>query len=118
MGKGIALVTALFLMVVLLIIGLAFQTELSHNYRLMGREKNSTAAFYLARGGMEYYSRAGIPDHPIEIPEGDNRRRCSISQDAEGNLVFQGMVTDFAGTVVQARTLVARRGDLHHWYER
>ena len=117
---GMALATALCISVFLLVVGLAFLTFMSSDYYAMGRVNLQTQAFYLAKGGMEYWAVKGTTAD-VYIPLNNHARYCRITQDGVTKaLTFEGKIlnTPLHDTVLAQRTIVVPNpGDLSQWFE-
>lgn len=111
--KGSALVTALWISVILSIIGIAFLTFIGNDYFFAGHQHSSMSAFYLARAGMELYSVEGSTGtFQISGPS----HICTITTSGS-DCVFTGTLNDSFGNTLGRRTIVAPCSNLKNWYE-
>jgi len=118
-SHGIAMITALWMMVFLLILGLAFETVITMDLHFAARQESKAAAFFLARASMEYYLHEGIPKTPLHIPMNDPHHICLIQQDpVSRDLTFHSTMTDASERVVAECILIAPGGDTIHWIQR
>ncbi|MCL5774430.1 MAG: hypothetical protein M1536_08680 [Firmicutes bacterium] len=124
-SSGIALITVLWLSVIILILGLSFLSILVTDYKLSGHQRDNAACFYLARAGMEAYLAMGkLPDvdpesneRRVYIPPDSKTSYCVISNN-NGDLSFRGTISDLTGRVNARRVLIAPGGNLDAWYEK
>lgn len=121
--RGIALMTALFFMVFLLVIGLTFMTLMEQDYRFAGQQERSRQAYFLAQAGMDFYrARAstftpGGAAQQYELPEGDVEHQFRVVVEADLTVRSTGMILDAYGKVKAERTLVAPKGDFGALYD-
>ncbi|MFH0803307.1 MAG: pilus assembly PilX N-terminal domain-containing protein [bacterium] len=117
--RGMALITVLWLSVILLILGLSFLNLLSADYYFAGRQKMSIQAFYLAQSGMEYFKATGKLSEKLSIPPSNNNQLCRIQRDeATGDLIFKGIISGTDNKIIAQRIIIAPGGDLEKWYEK
>ncbi len=122
-NRGIALMTALFFMVFLLVIGLTFMTLMEQDYRFAGNQERSHQAYFLAQAGLDYYkARASTftpGGTPVEfgLPEGDAVHRFKVWVEADLTVRSTGMIKDAYGNIKAQRTLVVPQGNFGAMYD-
>ena len=125
--RGAALITSLWIAVILLILGTAFLSLMESDYRYAARQEDKAKTFYLARAGMEYMAaqRALPPADPVTgefrvyLPARSRTHYCVIAPDAAtGKCVYKGTIARENGRVVMRTCLVCPQGDIFTWYER
>ncbi len=117
--RGVALITVLWLCMILLILGISFMNLLSADYYFAGQQKMSIQAFYLAQSGMEYYKTTGRLCEKVCVPQSRENAFFSISRDKEtDDLVFTGIICGSEKKILAQRIIIAPGGDLERWYEK
>lgn len=121
--RGIALMTALFFMVFLLVVGLTFMTIMEQDYRFAGQQDRNQQAYFLAQAGIDYYkARAasftpGDPPQEFGLPIDDTRHRFQVQLEADGTIRSTGMIKDAYGNVKASRVLVVPQGNYGAMYD-
>lgn len=125
--QGAALLTSLWISVVLLVLAIAYLTLLSSDYHLTALEGHRMKALYLARAGLEYYvatnalppADASSKEYRLYLPAGQHTEYCVIEPDSRtGGHAFKGTVAASGGRIIARRVIVCPDGDTHQWYER
>jgi len=121
--RGVALATALLLMLFLLVVGVAMLSLLEQDVRHAGREAETSQAYYLALSGAEY--QRAHPSDPgpgqrktLDLGQSVRAKRLDISVAADGTVTSRGYLLDSDGKVVCERTVVMPAGDRMRMYER
>lgn len=116
--KGSALIFALLITVILFILGTSFIGFLSNDYNFTGKLNNNTAAYYLARAGMEYFSAGGAEiDLVIPFYGDDQNHVCKIRETAT-HVLFYGQVQSYYNDRILAeRIIIADKSNLSNWSE-
>lgn len=120
--RGVALATALFFTVFLLVLGLAFLTMIEQDYRLAGQQERSQRAYHLALAGLDYYKmRSGnfTPNVPQQfgLPQGDPCNRFEVVVETDGTIRSRGLVLNSAGQLKAERVLVVPQGNFSAMYD-
>jgi hypothetical protein len=125
--QGAALITSLWISLILLVLAMAYLSLLSADYQFTARQGQKVKAFYLARAGMEYFAaqqvlpspEPGTREHRLYFPQGQRSDYCVIEPDEKtGGYVYKGTIAAPQGRIFVQRVLVCPRGDIHTWYER
>lgn len=121
--RGIALMTALFFMVFLLVVGLTFMTLMAQDYRFAGQQERSRQAYFLAEAGMDFYKARASTFAPggaaqeYGLPEGDAQHQFRVWVEADLTVRSTGMIKDAYGNIKAQRTLVAPQGNFGARYD-
>jgi hypothetical protein len=125
--RGAALITSLWISLILLVLSMAYLSLLSADYQFTARQGQKVKAFYLARAGIEYFaSQKVLPspepstkEHRLYFPQGQWSDYCVIEPDEKtGGYVYKGTIAAPHGRICMQRILVCPSGDIHTWYER
>ena len=125
--RGAALITSLWITIILLLLGMAFLSLMENDYRYAARQENKVKTFYLARAGMEYMAAQRVPppadpatgECRVYLPATQRTCYCVIEPDAtRGSCVYKGTIARENGQVIMRTCLVCPHGDVFTWYER
>ena len=117
--KGMALVSALLISVVLLILGISFLSYLEADYRFASRQDKSQQAYYLALAGLQY-QRARLdklapqatkytePEH--FVPSSSTSTSFNVTVYPDGRIESTGYVKTPLNTILAQRTLIVEPG--------
>lgn len=108
---GFLLITTLLVMVLLMILGMTLLTATSQDYQFAQKELKNLQAYYLAKGGLEYYDNVTFPSSQVTVLSRGKRYDFQIR--AEGDQIFcTGRVRSNDGKVLSAETLVGKEKGL------
>lgn len=113
--RGMALVTALLVSVVLLILGISFLNYLENDYHFASKQDKSQQAYYLALAGLEYQRtrldrlspRASAVTEKHSVPNGDPYHYFEITVFPDGRLESVGTVAAPLKILAQRKLTVA-----------
>ena len=115
-SRGMALITALLVAVLLLILGVAFLNYLENDYRFAARQEKGQQAYYLALAGLEFQKTRSdllspVPGAtPTETRNvGDSWHSFEVRVYPDGKIVSTGVVKTSLVTLAE-RTLVVEPG--------
>lgn len=115
--KGMALVSALLISVVLLILGISFLSYLEADYRFASRQDKSQQAYYLALAGLQYQRarldklapQATLVEERHNVPESDSFKYFELKVYPDGRVESTGVVAAPL-KILAKRTLVVEPG--------
>lgn len=119
-SRGMALITALLIGVLLLILGVAFLSYLENDYRFAARQEKGFQAYYLALAGLEYQKTRTDILSPVASATDPTTKKVFVGDDyfevkvyPDGRIESKGVVVMAAlatGAVSAERTLVIEPG--------
>lgn len=117
--RGVALITAMWVSLILMILGFTFMDFISNDYFYSGVLQNETAALYLAKACRFYDNAGGNGNSPplpatntLYIP--DAMHKCSYAT-VNGLNVYTGTVTNGFTTIATRRIIYH---GAHWWIDR
>lgn len=119
---GIALISSLFILIILTILGLSFAAIAIRDLNFAKRQEINVKALFLARAGVEYFMVKGLPEKetvdstPKIYPLQDKKYYCEF--EIKGKLLYsKGVILNSSNNIVAKRMLVSPLWKLGEVYE-